>query len=128
MAFLGVPTMPTMSLTSVIAMERAIGDWWRQQLEESMKEAGREERRLATENNEYHEVVPEITVVIDGGWSKRSLLQCKIWGGCNHWDYEHTSSCTLVYVTKNVQDAKEGSKNTTVSKTGTTVHRQWRLT
>ena len=69
MAFLDVPTM---SLTTFIATERDIGDWWRQQLEESMKEAGREERRLAIENNGYHEGVPAITVVIDGGWSKRS--------------------------------------------------------
>ena len=37
-----------------------------------MKEEGREERRLAIENNEYHEGVLAITVVIDGGWSKRS--------------------------------------------------------
>ena len=69
MAFLGVPTM---SLTTFIATERDIGDWWRQQLEKSMKEARREERRLAIENNEHHEGVPAITVVIDGGWSKRS--------------------------------------------------------
>ena len=64
--------MPTMSRTSFIKTERDIGDWWRQQLEESMKEEGREERRLAIENNEYHEGVLAITVVIDGGWSKRS--------------------------------------------------------
>ena len=40
--------------------------------EESMKEAGREERRLAIENDQYHQGVPAITVVVDGGWSKRS--------------------------------------------------------
>jgi len=74
MAFLGVPTM---SRTSFITTERDIGDWWRQQLEKSMKKAGREERRLAIENNEYHEGVPAITVVIDGGWSKSHSYNAK---------------------------------------------------
>lgn len=43
-----------------------------QQLHESMLEAGREERRLAIERQGYHEGVPAITVIVDGGWSKRS--------------------------------------------------------
>ncbi len=38
----------------------------------SMAEAGREKRQLAMERGEYHEGVPAITVVVDGGWSKRS--------------------------------------------------------
>ena len=37
-----------------------------------MAEAGREEKRLAEERGSYHEGVPTITVVVDGGWSKRS--------------------------------------------------------
>ena len=41
-------------------------------LAESMIEAGREEKRLAQERGSYHEGVPAITVVLDGGWSKRS--------------------------------------------------------
>jgi len=69
MATLGVPTM---SQRSFIATEREIGEWWRQHLDNSMKEAGKEERRLAIERNNYHEGVPSITVVIDGGWSKQS--------------------------------------------------------
>ena len=34
---------------------------------------GREEKRLAEERGDYHEGVPAITVIVNGGWSKRSL-------------------------------------------------------
>lgn len=37
-----------------------------------MLRAGQEEKRLAIERNSYHENVPTITVILDGGWSKRS--------------------------------------------------------
>ena len=37
-----------------------------------MKEAGEEERQLAIERGDYHQGVPAITVILDGGWSKRS--------------------------------------------------------
>lgn len=37
-----------------------------------MAETGREEKWLAEERGSYHEGVPAITVVVDGGWSKRS--------------------------------------------------------
>ena len=37
-----------------------------------MVEAGKEEKRLAEESGDYHEEVPAVTVVVDGGWSKRS--------------------------------------------------------
>ena len=36
-----------------------------------MAEARREEKQLAIEQNKYHEGVPAITVVVDGGWSKK---------------------------------------------------------
>ena len=48
------------------------GEWWASRLEESMLEAGREEKRLAEARGDYHQGVPAITVVVDGGWSKRS--------------------------------------------------------
>ena len=69
LATLGIPTM---SQRSFITTEREIGAWWQQQLEESMKEAGKEECKLAIERNEYHEGVPATTVIVDGGWCKRS--------------------------------------------------------
>ena len=37
-----------------------------------MTEARREEKWLAEERGDYHESIPAITVVVDGGWSKRS--------------------------------------------------------
>ena len=37
-----------------------------------MVEAGREEKRLAEERGDYNDGVPAITVIVDGGWSKRS--------------------------------------------------------
>ena len=61
-----------MSKASFISTERDIGEAWMAELQESMAEAGREERRLAEEREEYHEGVPSITVIVDGGWSKRS--------------------------------------------------------
>ena len=69
MATLGIPAMSKNSFTNT---ERGIGEWWKQELELSMIEAGREEKRLAEERGDYHEGVPAITVIVDGGWSKRS--------------------------------------------------------
>ncbi len=68
MSIMGVPVMTS----SFIDTERVIGEMWKQELLQSMAEAGREERQLAMERGEYHEGVPAITVVVDGGWSKRS--------------------------------------------------------
>ena len=69
MSVLGIPVM---AKKNFIQTERCIGEWWKQQLQESMKEAGREEKALAEENGEFHQGVPAITVIVDGGWSKRS--------------------------------------------------------
>ena len=69
MSVLGVPVM---TKKSFIRTEKDIGEWWRMRLNESMIEAGKEEKRLAEERGDYHNGVPAITVVVDGGWSKRS--------------------------------------------------------
>ena len=69
MSVLGVPVM---TKKSFIDTERSIGEMWEKELLESMAAAGREEKRLAEENGSYHEGVPAITVIVDGGWSKRS--------------------------------------------------------
>lgn len=69
MSILGVPVM---SKAAFIHTERVIGEWWKDKLMESMLEAGREEKRLAERAGSYHEGVPAITVIVDGGWSKRS--------------------------------------------------------
>ena len=43
-----------------------------QVLEDDMLRAGQEERELAIKANSFHQGVPAITVICDGGWSKRS--------------------------------------------------------
>ena len=41
-------------------------------MEVSMKQAGKEERMIAIEKRSLHDGVPAISVVLDGGWCKRS--------------------------------------------------------
>ena len=37
-----------------------------------MTSAGKEERDIAIANNSYHQGIPAVTVIIDGGWSKHT--------------------------------------------------------
>ena len=69
MSVLGVPVM---TKAGFIFTEREIGEQWKVELQQLMVEAGQEEKRLAEEKGDYHESVPAITVIVDGGWSKRS--------------------------------------------------------
>ena len=69
MAVLGVQTM---SRQSFMSTERKICEWWRDLLDESMTLAGKEEKEIAIANNSYHQGVPAATVIVDGGWSKRT--------------------------------------------------------
>ena len=69
MAILGVPTM---TKKSYITTEKKIGHWWRDLFTESMITAGKEEREIAITDNSYHQGVPVVTVIVDGGWSKSS--------------------------------------------------------
>ena len=69
MSTLGVPVM---TKKNFVQSEHSIGEWWRQELKRSMAAAGEEEKRLAEERGDYHEGIPAITVILDGGWSKRS--------------------------------------------------------
>ena len=69
---LSVLGVPVMTKSRFISTERGIGEQWRKILEESMAEAGRQEKQLAIERGDFHEDVPAITVIVDGGWSKRS--------------------------------------------------------
>lgn len=69
---LAVMGVPSMSKSSFISTERGIGKRWKEMLADTMVEAGKEEKRLAEERNDYHGGVPAITVVVDGGWCKRS--------------------------------------------------------
>ena len=69
---LSVIGVPVMTKASFIATERAIGERWQVEMQEQMAKAGQEEKRLAEERGSYHEGVPAITVIVDGGWSKHS--------------------------------------------------------
>lgn len=66
MSVLGVPVM---SKTTFIHTEREIGEVWEREMEKAML---KEEKRLAEQRGDYHQGVPAITVIVDGGWSKRS--------------------------------------------------------
>ncbi|VDI19230.1 Hypothetical predicted protein [Mytilus galloprovincialis] len=69
MATLNSPGLSQPTFTSI---ETDIGKWWHSILEREMMLAGQEERRLAIDRNDYHHEVPAITVIVDGGWSKRT--------------------------------------------------------
>ena len=69
MAVMGVPAM---TKASFVAAERHIGKWWWELLQQSMQAAGEEEKNIAIANNNFHQNVPAITVIVDGGWSKRT--------------------------------------------------------
>lgn len=69
---MGVLGVPVMSPNQFVSTERDIGEWWRREMEQVMVEAGKEEKRLAEERGDFHDGVPAISVILDGGWSKRS--------------------------------------------------------
>ena len=69
---LSVLGVPVMSKSTFINTEHDIGEWWKEKLMESMIDAGKEEKRLAEVRGSYHDGVPTITVIVDGGWCKRS--------------------------------------------------------
>ena len=54
------------------AMEEFLGYTMKQQLITTMTEAAQVERLHAITTNSYHQGVPAISVVVDGGWSKHS--------------------------------------------------------
>ena len=61
-----------MTKKSFIAAEQKIGEWWWTLLKDSMKLAGEEEKAIAIRKKKYHQGIPAITVIVDGGWSKRT--------------------------------------------------------
>ena len=69
---LSVLNIPVMTKRSFIHTEQMIGKWWWTVLEESMISAGKVEKQIAIKKGHYHQNVPAITVIVDGGWSKRT--------------------------------------------------------
>lgn len=60
-----------------------MSDCMHQLLTEKMIVAGEEEKKLAMARGDFHQGIPAITVVVDGGWSKRShkhSYNAKKWG------------------------------------------------
>jgi hypothetical protein len=70
--FMATLNSPGLSQPSFSAIDTDIGKWWHDVSLADMLAAGQEERRLAIERKDYHEEVPAITVITDGGWSKRT--------------------------------------------------------
>ena len=65
--FLGTLNSPGLSQSSFSNFKQQISDWWLATFEDDMLAAGAEERRMAIEKGHYHQEVPSITVISDGG-------------------------------------------------------------
>ena len=66
---MGIPGLNAHTFSQI---ESEISLWWKQILDKEMIQAGAEEREMAIARHDYHEDIPAITVIVDGGWSKRS--------------------------------------------------------
>lgn len=69
MAAINVPGISKKTFTRI---ENQIGASWEKILADEMIKAGKEERMLSLQRNDLVNGYPAITVIIDGGWSKRS--------------------------------------------------------
>ena len=124
MSTLGVPVM-----TNFVQSEHSIGEWWWQQLQESMVSV-EEEKRLGEEKGDYHEPIPATTVIIHGSWSKRShehsynaksgvaIIMGKRWASC----------CTLVWAISTAVHALKASPKikANATKNGMPLHLKWK--
>ena len=110
------------------SLEQDVGDLWHRELKKDMLEAGSEERRLAMERNDYHEGVPSITVICDGGWYNAlggvGVIFGAVTGKLLHIGVrnEHCYVCSWQNQDTVIQ------LHISVSKTGMTQVRQWRQT
>ena len=64
--------IPSVTQATFIQLERQLGAVFEQLVGDCLMAAGKEEKGLAEAKNCYHNGVPTITVVVNGGWSKRS--------------------------------------------------------
>ena len=69
LSVMGVPGMPK---AMFISTERLLEKNLHESLAQKMSEAGVAEETLAIQRGDFHHGIPAITVVADGGWSKRS--------------------------------------------------------
>ena len=63
---------PSMRSQTFVNIERISGGVFDNDVTEEVLEAGKEEKRIAIENGQFHHSIPAVTVVVDAGWSKRS--------------------------------------------------------
>jgi hypothetical protein len=68
----GIVGIPFMSSGTFQRHEKKVGQSWKTHLCDQMSKDIEIERQLAIENNEIDEKHPYITVIVDGGWSRRS--------------------------------------------------------
>ena len=71
-ATLALLDVPGMYKRMFAATEALLGMEMMKQLATSMQKVATKEREHAISMNSYHQGIPAITVVVDGGWSKRS--------------------------------------------------------
>lgn len=57
------------SMSAIGVTKNVIGKWWWNAMK---TKATKEEKRLAIERGSYHDELPATTVLVDGGWLKRS--------------------------------------------------------
>ena len=69
---LALVDVPGMHKRMYSDIEEFLGKEMRIHLTQSMQQVAEEEKQHAIETNSFHQGIPSITVVVDGGWSKRS--------------------------------------------------------
>ena len=97
MATIQVPSMRTPVFVNI---ERSLGNVLNDMVVEGLLSAGKEERQFAINNGLYHHrIYPAVTVVVDGGWSKRAhkhSYNVKSGGWCDLW-YSHQETAVYWY-------------------------------
>ena len=64
--------VPSISQPHFLKLERALGTMFENIVAQGLLSASKKERQIAISNNSYCEGIPACTIVVDGGWSKRS--------------------------------------------------------
>ena len=65
-------SVPSLSPHSFVGIERSLGTAFEDIVTNELLASGKEECELAIKNNKFSEGIPACTVMIDGGWNKRS--------------------------------------------------------
>jgi len=93
--------------------------------------AGREEKEIAITKGQYHDNIPAITVIVDGGWCKRSHRHSyNALSGVGVIFGKETKKLLFMGVRNKFSFvcAKGTGRNTTVLKIGKVHPHQWNVT